>query len=55
VKKPKRRIQKNYKLRGELIDKGFIIPDQSVPRWLKNRGFAEAAKSAAARRGLFHV
>jgi hypothetical protein len=55
MKKPKRRINKNYALRQELINKGHIIPDHLVPRWLWSRGFLEAAKAAAARRGLFHV
>jgi hypothetical protein len=51
---PKRRIQKNYALRKELIDKGFIIPVRMVPAWLKARGYLEAAKTANERlvRGL---
>lgn len=55
MKKPRRRYVKNAILRKELIEKGLIIPYDSVPRWLKSRGYTEAAKAAAARRGFFHV
>lgn len=55
MKKPRRRIVKNFRLRAELIQKGFIIPDAMVPKWLKSRGFEEAAKAAAARRGFARV
>lgn len=53
-KKVQRRIMKNYPLRKELIDKGFIVPVFMVPERLKARGFLEAAKAAAERlhRGL---
>jgi len=52
--KSNRRIHKNYALRKELIDKGFITPVRMVPERLKARGFTEAAKAAADRilRGL---
>jgi hypothetical protein len=55
MKKPKRRIMKNFALRNELIQKGFVIPDNLVPKYLKARGFTEAAKAAAVRRGMFSV
>jgi hypothetical protein len=56
VKKPLRRVVKNHALRNELIAKGFIVPNHMVPAWLKTRGYLEAAKAAAARRGqFFHV
>lgn len=50
MKKPRRRIMKNWPLRNELIAKGFIVPWRDVPAWLKARGFTEAAKAAAERR-----
>lgn len=45
----KKHIHKNYALRKELIDKGFITPVRLVPERLKARGFLEAARVAADR------
>ena len=52
MKKPHRRVLKNYALRNELIEKGFIIPDMMVPEWLKQRGFELAASAALIRRRM---
>lgn len=49
MNKPKRRVQKNYALRQDLINKGIVIPARDVPAYLKRRGFTEAAKAAADR------
>ena len=49
MKKPRRRIEKNYPLRKGLIDAGIITPPFLVPQRLKERGFLEAAKAAAER------
>jgi hypothetical protein len=50
VKKPRRHVNKNYALRQELIEKGFVIPYHMVPAWLLGKGYEEAAKAAADRR-----
>jgi hypothetical protein len=53
VKKPHRRVMKNYVLRDELIGKGLITPVHLVPTMLMRRGFlvaAETAKERLARR-----
>lgn len=52
MKKPPRRIQKNYALRKELIDKGFIIPPHGIPEYLRKKGFLEAARVAEERLAL---
>jgi hypothetical protein len=52
MKKPRRRIEKNYPLRRDLIEKGIITPPFLVPQRLKERGFTEAAKVAAERLAL---
>lgn len=44
--KPKRRIHKNYELRRELIEKGYVVPVRLVPLWLKKKGFLAAAEVA---------
>jgi hypothetical protein len=45
----RRRVTPNYELRRELIAKGFIIPPEMVPQWLKSKGFLAAAEAAAER------
>jgi hypothetical protein len=54
VKKNAKRIHKNFRLRQELIEKGFITPVRMVPERLKQRGFLAAAEAAQDRldRGL---
>ena len=54
MKKPKRRVQKNYPLRAELIAKGIITPRHLLATRLKERGYTEAARVVAERvnRGL---
>jgi hypothetical protein len=54
VKKPRRRVFKNYALRKELIDKGVITPIHLLAQRLKQRGFEAAAQAVAERiaRGL---
>jgi predicted amidophosphoribosyltransferase len=50
MKKPqKRRIHKNYALRQELIEKGFITPVHMVPQRARERGFTIAADVAEER------
>lgn len=49
MKKARRRVVKNYALRNEMIEKGYITPTMLVPSRLKERGFVEAAKAAAER------
>jgi hypothetical protein len=49
MKKPRRRIIPNYELRNELIAKGFIIPPEGVPAWLRAKGFFAAADAATER------
>ena len=54
MNKPRRRVQKNYELRQELIVKGLIVPYAGLPAHLKAKGYLEAARVAAERvlRGL---
>lgn len=52
MKKPQRRILKNWALRNELIAKGYIIPYSMVPAWLLQRGYPAAAQAAADKRGI---
>lgn len=49
MKKPRRRVPKNWALRNELINKGIITPVAMVPSRLKARGFVVAAEAAAMR------
>jgi hypothetical protein len=49
LNKPRRRVQKNYALRNELIAKGHIIPVQQLPKHLRAKGFLAAAEEAARR------
>lgn len=49
MKKPRRRIVKNYELRKTLIEKGVITPPHLLAERLKKRGFKEAAKVVAER------
>lgn len=49
MKKPRRRVHKNYALRNELIAKGHIVPVTALSRHLKAKGFHEAAKTVAER------
>jgi hypothetical protein len=51
MKKPRRRIATNWALRNELIAKGIIVPYHMVPAWLMAKGYEEASKAAAERRG----
>jgi hypothetical protein len=54
MNKPRRRVQKNFALRQELIGRGLIIPQAMLPAHLKAKGFHEAARVASERvlRGL---
>jgi len=54
MKKPRRRVVKNYALRQELINKGFVTPIHQLAKRLKERGYLEASKAVAERlaRGL---
>jgi hypothetical protein len=54
VNKPRRRVQKNFALRQELIGKGLIVPCAMLPAHLKAKGYLEAARVASERvlRGL---
>lgn len=53
-KSRRRHVPKNYMLRQELINKGYIVPVRDLAKMLKDRGFSEAAKEVASRvaRGL---
>jgi hypothetical protein len=50
-KMPRRRryIHRNHALRNELIGKGYIIPKEFVPEWLRSQGYETAADAALER------
>ncbi len=52
MNKPRRRVQKNWALRNELIQAGLIIPVAGVPKYLKDKGYLEAARVAGERVAL---